>query len=124
MFFQFKILLTWFFSRSNSIRVYNCTSGQINPIKWNEYGNITVKYAKKNPSKYVMLYPGFSYRTNRTMHRIIELIYHFAPAYVFDMILRVQGAKPIMAKIAKRFQMAADTGELSNSYSKHFFLNQ
>lgn len=57
-----------------------------------------------------MLYPGFSYRTNRTMHRIIEVIYHFAPAYVFDMILRVQGAKPIMAKIAKRFQMAADTG--------------
>ncbi|XP_039450326.1 putative fatty acyl-CoA reductase CG5065 [Culex pipiens pallens] len=96
---------------SNPIRVYNCTSGSVNPIKWYKYGEITQKYAVKNPTKYVMLYPGFQYRTNRVVHKIVELFLHFLPAYFFDLILRAQGSKPIMAKIAKRFQKAADTGE-------------
>ncbi|XP_065083365.1 putative fatty acyl-CoA reductase CG5065 [Ochlerotatus camptorhynchus] len=96
---------------SNPLRVYNCTSGPINPIKWYKYGEITQKYAIKNPTKYVMLYPGFQYRTNRIMHKIVELFLHFLPAYLFDVVMRIQGTKPIMAKIAKRFQKAADTGE-------------
>uniref|UniRef100_A0A8D8F7P4 Fatty acyl-CoA reductase CG5065 n=1 Tax=Culex pipiens TaxID=7175 RepID=A0A8D8F7P4_CULPI len=96
---------------SNPIRVYNCTSGSVNPIKWYKYGEISQKYAVKNPTKYVMLYPGFQYRTNRVIHKIVELFLHFLPAYFFDLILRAQGSKPIMAKIAKRFQKAADTGE-------------
>nr|XP_029709727.1 putative fatty acyl-CoA reductase CG5065 [Aedes albopictus] len=96
---------------SNPIRVYNCTSGPINPIKWYKYGEITQKWAIKNPTKYVMLYPGFQYRTNRIIHKIVELFLHFLPAYLFDIVMRMQGSKPIMAKIAKRFQKAADTGE-------------
>lgn len=58
-----------------------------------------------------MMYPGFSYRKNRFMHKIIELFFHFLPAYLFDIILSLQGSKPIMMKIAKRFQKAANTGE-------------
>ncbi|KFB36786.1 AGAP009690-PA-like protein [Anopheles sinensis] len=93
------------------IRVYNCTSGQVNGIKWHEYGRITQQCAVRNPTKYVMLYPGFRFRTNRLMHKLVELLLHFLPAYLFDVLMRAQGAKPIMAKIAKRFQKAADTGE-------------
>ncbi|XP_058816569.1 putative fatty acyl-CoA reductase CG5065 isoform X2 [Topomyia yanbarensis] len=96
---------------SDSIRVYNCTSGSVNPIKWHEYGDITEKWSVKNPTKYVMLYPGFRFRTNRILHKIVELFLHFLPAYLFDIVMRAQGTKPIMAKIAKRFQKAADTGE-------------
>ncbi|XP_058448455.1 putative fatty acyl-CoA reductase CG5065 [Malaya genurostris] len=96
---------------SNPIRVYNCTSGSVNPIKWHEYGAITEKWSVRNPTKYVMLYPGFRFRTNRMLHKIVELFLHFLPAYLFDLVMRAQGSKPIMAKIAKRFQKAADTGE-------------
>ncbi|XP_053699104.1 putative fatty acyl-CoA reductase CG5065 [Sabethes cyaneus] len=96
---------------SNPIRVYNCTSGPVNPIKWYKYGEITQKWSLRNPTKYVMLYPGFRFRTNRTMHKIVELFLHLLPAYLFDLLMRAQGSKPIMAKIARRFQKAADTGE-------------
>lgn len=109
--------------RSIPVRVYNCTSGSVNPIKWYKYGEITQKYAIKNPTKYVMLYPGFQYRTNRVMHKIVELFLHFLPAYLFDIVLRVQGAKPIMAKIAKRFQKAADTGEFFAMHEWNFTSN-
>lgn len=91
--------------------MYNCTSGQLNPVKWKDYGKITKKYAIKNPTKYILLYPGFSFRTNRTMHKIYEFFLHFLPAYIFDIVLRIQGSKPIMMKIARRFQRAANTGE-------------
>ncbi|XP_052863077.1 putative fatty acyl-CoA reductase CG5065 [Anopheles cruzii] len=96
---------------SAPLRVYNCTSGQINGIKWHEYGRLTQQSAVRNPTKYVMLYPGFRFRTNRAVHKLVELLLHFLPAYLFDVVMRAQGTRPIMAKIARRFQRAADTGE-------------
>lgn len=109
--FSYEAFIIIFYLSSNSPRVYNCTSGQINPIKWIDFGKMTTKYAISNPTKYVMLYPGFTYRKNRVVHKFIEFFYHFLPAYCFDIIMRLQGSKPIMMKIAKRFQRAADTGE-------------
>lgn len=98
------------FNRTDPIKVYNCTSGQMNPVKWHEYGDMTTKYARLNPSKYVMLYPKFTYRTNRFVHKIVEIFLHFLPALLFDWLMRAQGAKPIMMKIARRFKLAAETG--------------
>lgn len=97
-------------SRSNSIRVYNCTSGELNPVIWQDYGQATLKYSRKNPTKYVMLYPNFSYRTNRVIHTFYEWFYHFLPAILFDVLLRLRGTKPFLFKIAKRYKAAADTG--------------
>lgn len=90
--------------------MYNCTSGQINPIIWEDYGNITLKYARENPTKYVMLYPNFSYRTNRLVHRFYEIFFHFLPAILYDYYLKYQGLKPLFFNIAKRYKAAADTG--------------
>lgn len=59
----------------------------------------------------MMMYPGFRYRQNRFVHTIYEIFLHFLPAYLYDFVLRYQGMKPIMFKIAKRYKMAADTGE-------------
>lgn len=101
------------FSRSNFIRVYNCTSGELNPVIWKDYGLATLKYARKNPTKYVMLYPNFSYRTNRVIHTFYELFYHFLPAIFFDVLLRFKGTKPFLLKIAKRYKAAADTGNIN-----------
>ncbi|CAO1390836.1 unnamed protein product [Diamesa tonsa] len=111
------------FTQTNTIPVYNCTSGQINPVTWQHYGELTVKYARKNPSKYVMLYPKFSYRTNRFVHWLYEIFLHFLPALVFDLLMRAQGVKPIMMKIARRFKMAADTGEFFAMHEWNFETN-
>lgn len=72
---------------------------------------MTLKYARENPTKYVMLYPNFSYRTNRTVHRFFELFFHFLPALLYDVYLKYAGMKPILYTIAKRYKAAADTGE-------------
>ncbi|XP_066990942.1 putative fatty acyl-CoA reductase CG5065 [Anabrus simplex] len=97
--------------RPNNVRVYNCTSGSRNPVRWFEFGRLTQKHACNTPTQHVMWYPGFTFRTNRLIHKICESLFHFLPAFVVDLMLRLKGAKPIMLKISKRFQMAAKTGE-------------
>lgn len=98
------------FTRTNETPVYNCTSGQINPFKWSDLAAGIIKYARKNPSKYVMLYPDYTYRTNLFVHWLYEIFLHYLPAIIFDFMLRLQGKKQFMYKIAKRFKLAADTG--------------
>lgn len=105
---------------SSEIPVYNCTSGQNNPFKWQGLADGIMKYARKNPTKYMVMYPEFSYRTNLKIHFLYEIFLHFFPAIIFDLLLRVQGKKPFMLKLAKRFQLAADTGTFFASHEWNF----
>ncbi|XP_014209655.1 putative fatty acyl-CoA reductase CG5065 [Copidosoma floridanum] len=96
---------------SCSFRVYNCTSGSFNPIKWGEIGGLTRKYAIQSPSKYVMWYPHVTYRSSQLLHKIALGVLHFLPAFVFDLVLRCSGNKPQMVKITKRTIRATKSGE-------------
>lgn len=120
--FWLKEIFVLFF-RSPNIRVYNCTSGQLNTLDWETCRREVLKYSRIYPSKYVMMYPNFTYRTNRFMHFFYEIFLHFLPAYLFDFVLRYKGMKPIMFKIAKRYKMAADTGEFFAMHEYNFEVN-
>lgn len=95
----------------SEVVVYNCISGQRNPVLWNELNAGVVKYGRKHPSMYISMYPKLRYTTTRPIHFLYEIFLHFLPAFLSDIVLRIQGKKPIMFKISKRFKMAADTGE-------------
>ncbi|TGZ46103.1 Fatty acyl-CoA reductase [Temnothorax longispinosus] len=41
---------------------------------------------------------GFTFRTNKFIHAIIVVTLHFLPAFIVDLILRVQGCKPMYPK--------------------------
>ncbi|XP_014233671.1 fatty acyl-CoA reductase 1-like isoform X1 [Trichogramma pretiosum] len=96
---------------SSTLRVYNCTSGSFNPVKWGEVGEMTKKYAIESPSKYVMWYPHVTYRSSRFFHKIAVGVLHFLPAFFIDMVLRLRGGKPKMVRITKRTLRAVRTGE-------------
>ncbi|XP_011495398.1 PREDICTED: putative fatty acyl-CoA reductase CG5065 [Ceratosolen solmsi marchali] len=100
-----------FTNDSCALRVYNCTSGSINPIKWGEIGELTRKYAIESPSKYVMWYPHVTYRSSQIFHKVAIAILHFLPAFVIDLILRFRGSKPKMINITKRTMRMAKSGE-------------
>ncbi|KAL6433578.1 hypothetical protein ACFW04_006576 [Cataglyphis niger] len=107
------ICASWYnaMERTDTIRIYNCTSSALHPITWREFGYLTRKHAIESPSKYVMWYPDFTFRTNKFIHTIMVAMLHFLPAFIVDLVLRVRGYKPIMMKITKRFERAAKTGE-------------
>ncbi|KAJ8958520.1 hypothetical protein NQ318_002314 [Aromia moschata] len=91
---------------SNTMRVYNCTSGCINPITWKEFRQLTQTYSLEYPSKHVTWYPGFTYRTNRVMHAIYATVYHTIPSALLDLYLCCTKRKPIMLKISRKFYNA------------------
>jgi alcohol-forming fatty acyl-CoA reductase len=98
------------FVKTSSIPVYNYTSGQVNPLTWQGVADGVMKYARKYPSKYIMMYPEYSYRTNLKTHFIYEMLLHFFPVIIFDIFLMIQGKKPFMLKVAKRFKATSDNG--------------
>ncbi|XP_050426046.1 putative fatty acyl-CoA reductase CG5065 [Adelges cooleyi] len=106
--------------RQNAVRVYNCTSGALNPLRWEELGGLTQYHSLAAPSKYLQWYPGFSFRTNRMVHRLCEILFHFVPAFVLDIVLRLTGSKPMMLNVYRRFKMAARTGEFFALHQWHF----
>lgn len=67
-----------------------------------------------------MMYPNMTYRTNRFVHFFYEIFLHFLPAYLYDFVLRYKGIKPIMFKIARRYKVAADTGEFFARHEYNF----
>lgn len=109
----------------NEVVVYNCTSGQRsrNPLLWNGLNAKIVKHSRNYPSKYISMYPKFRYTTTRPIHFLYEIFLHFLPAFLTDLVLRMQGKKPIMLKISKRFKMAADTGEYFSMHEWNFGVN-
>jgi len=71
-------------TRKNSAVVYNCTSGSLNPVTWRDYGRLTEKFSLKFPSRHIMFYPGFSYRSNLYTHWFFLILFQVIPAIVVD----------------------------------------
>ncbi|KAL4711309.1 hypothetical protein ACJJTC_019150 [Scirpophaga incertulas] len=100
--------------------VYNVTSGTINPIQWGQFARLCVKWARKNPTKYVMWYPNFTFTESRFLNTFWEISCHFVPAFLYDLFLKAQGRKAIMVKLTSRFKMAATTGEYFSNHEWQF----
>ncbi|XP_039313042.1 putative fatty acyl-CoA reductase CG5065 [Solenopsis invicta] len=112
------ICASWsnFVQRTKRIKVYNCTSSTLHPITWNEFGYLIKKYSTEFPSKHVMWYPGFTFRTNKFIHAIVRATLHFLPAFILDLISRARSHKSIMLKLTKRIDLSAQTGEFFSTH--------
>lgn len=95
IYFCKKLCILFIDFRRGSVPVYNCTSGTINPILWRELGKLTLKHSLATPSKYLQWYPGFTFTTSRFLHSFRDVLYHVVPAFIVDIILRLQGSKPM-----------------------------
>ncbi|CAH0404504.1 unnamed protein product [Chilo suppressalis] len=104
--------------------VYNVTSGSINPLTWGQFTRLCVKWARENPSKYVMWYPNFRFTESRLLNTFWEVSCHFLPAFLYDVLLKAQGRKAIMMKLARRFKMAAAMGEYFANHEWQFGISE
>ncbi|XP_047513970.1 putative fatty acyl-CoA reductase CG5065 [Pieris napi] len=110
--------------RAGKCPVYNVTSGSVAPLQWGNFTRLCVRWARENPTKYVMWYPNFSFTESRALNTFWELTCHFLPAFIYDLVLRAQGRKPIMMKLARRFKLAAATGEYFANNEWHFGIEE
>uniref|UniRef100_A0A8D2JJ18 Fatty acyl-CoA reductase n=1 Tax=Varanus komodoensis TaxID=61221 RepID=A0A8D2JJ18_VARKO len=72
--------------RPKSMLIYNCTTGGLNPFSWGEMGKF-------------LLIPYASMTSNHLKHQYWTAVGHKAPAFAYDLYLRLTGRKPRMMKI-------------------------
>jgi len=89
---------------SSSIQVYNCTSGGDNPITWGEVEVWGLPILINNPYKDVLWYPGGSYKENWYLNRFFQLLFHYGPAQLVDLIYCLCGQKPFLVRISDMMQ--------------------
>ncbi|XP_046651701.1 putative fatty acyl-CoA reductase CG5065 isoform X2 [Daphnia pulicaria] len=87
---------------SDQIRVYNCSSGSLNPIIWRDFRNWGLGGVHEFPCKEIMRYPNIKLQTNRLLFNIEIVLYHHVPALFFDTIALLCGRKPFVARLFKR----------------------
>ncbi|XP_076257201.1 putative fatty acyl-CoA reductase CG5065 isoform X1 [Rhynchophorus ferrugineus] len=106
------ITAAWYvgISRPNSVKVYNCTSSQMNPITWKHFGIITTRNMTVYPTKYLTWYPGFSFTKYRNLHKVSSFFHHTIPSTLLDLYLYLSGQKPIMLKLTRKFNRALYEG--------------
>lgn len=77
----------------NEMMIYNCTSGSLNPLKWNEIEKIAFDSILRYPSSHMLRYPGGTFKRSRWVNNICMLLEQTIPAYVFDAIFGLMGRK-------------------------------
>ena len=83
-------------SPANSrVRVFNCTSGCVNPISWGRVKEVADPLLIKHPSMELFRYPGSRFHANKYVHELHLLIEHTAIAFIVDFVFKITGHRPM-----------------------------
>ncbi|KAK6644945.1 hypothetical protein RUM43_001221 [Polyplax serrata] len=85
--------------RSSETRIFHCTSSIAKPFSWKtlepKINHMLVNY----PLKSAVWYPTLKLHSNFTLFRISTLFLHFLPGILFDILLKLQGRRPMLVKM-------------------------
>ncbi|PWA24775.1 hypothetical protein CCH79_00010132 [Gambusia affinis] len=81
-------------NRPRSILVYNCTTGGINPFRWGEVEYHVISTFKRNPLEQAFRRPNVNLTSNHLINQYWIAVSHKAPAFLYDMYLRLIGREP------------------------------
>ncbi|XP_034082963.1 fatty acyl-CoA reductase 1 isoform X1 [Gymnodraco acuticeps] len=103
--------------RSKSIMVYNCTTGGINPFRWGEVEYHVISTFKRNPLEQAFRRPNVNLTSNHLINQYWIAVSHKAPAFLYDLYLRLIGREPRMMKTITRLHKAMMVLEYFTSHS-------
>lgn len=90
------------------IPVFHCTSGSFNPITWNQIQLLIVSILALYPSSTTYRYPNGKFTAYARLNDFYRLTLHYIPAHIVDFITKLFGGKPVLVKIYKKFDQAAN----------------
>ncbi|XP_076350975.1 putative fatty acyl-CoA reductase CG5065 [Tachypleus tridentatus] len=109
--------------RPVSVMVYNCTSSSIKKITWSEIEKLARPFILMYPSMEVFRYPGGSFKTNRFLNRLCEVVNHELPAKVVDFLAELLGHKTGLVQVYKRVHRAVHILEYFTTHEWTFQAN-
>ncbi|XP_041447191.1 uncharacterized protein LOC399063 isoform X1 [Xenopus laevis] len=94
------------YSRPRNILVYNCTTGGTNPFHWGEVEYHVISTFKRNPLEQAFRRPNVNLTSNHLLYHYWIAVSHKAPAFLYDVYLRITGRSPRMMKTITRLHRA------------------
>lgn len=119
------ISVAWYTAthRPNSIMVYNCTSGSINKITWDDIMSVTYPLLLKYPSSEVFRYPHGSFRRNPFINSCCIAFQHYLPALFVDLMAYIFFQKPGMMRVYQKVHKATHCLEYFTTREWKFHCN-
>ncbi|XP_006054507.2 fatty acyl-CoA reductase 1 isoform X2 [Bubalus bubalis] len=93
-------------NRPRNIMVYNCTTGSTNPFHWGEVEYHVISTFKRNPLEQAFRRPNVNLTSNHLLYYYWIAVSHKAPAFLYDIYLRMTGRSPRMMKTITRLHKA------------------
>ncbi|XP_077674574.1 fatty acyl-CoA reductase 1 isoform X4 [Eretmochelys imbricata] len=93
-------------NRPRNIMVYNCTTGGTNPFHWGEVEYHVISTFKRNPLEQAFRRPNVNLTSNHLLYHYWIAVSHKAPAFLYDIYLRITGRSPRMMKTITRLHKA------------------
>lgn len=118
------IAIVWFTATQNpnGIQIYNCTSGSLNRMSWNQIKNM-FPYLLQYPSGQIYRYPNFSMKESRLFTQMAIVFDHTIPAYLFDGLMTLFGRKRIMVKLYERLNRSVNALQWFTTHEWKFGAN-
>ena len=79
--------------------IYNCTSGNVNPILWGDIEEWSLNSIWKYPVDRLLWYPGGSLKKWKVHDRICRVLLHYLPAFLVDICLTILRKGRFMTKL-------------------------
>ncbi|KAM6133885.1 fatty acyl-CoA reductase 1 isoform 2-T2 [Phoenicopterus ruber ruber] len=93
-------------NRPRNVMVYNCTTGGTNPFYWGEVEYHVISTFKRNPLEQAFRRPNVNLTSNQLLYHYWIAVSHKAPAFLYDIYLRITGRSPRMMKTITRLHKA------------------
>ena len=97
--------------RSQSIPIFHCTTGCINPVTWGDLGKIVSPYLWEYPFERVFRRPNFAFEAKAFVFTYWTYISHRIPAWIADILAKFVGKKPRMQRNYVKLEKAMSTLE-------------
>ncbi|XP_066593573.1 putative fatty acyl-CoA reductase CG5065 [Prorops nasuta] len=105
---------------TETIQVYNCCTGQQNPITWKQFVDLSFKYSRMHPVNDAIWFPGGCCRNSYIINRLCVIFQHLLPAHILDMLARLKGSRPFMVRIQAKLDKAATCLEYFSTQQWNF----
>lgn len=80
--------------RSKEIKVFTCSTGHRNPIKWGQLRDYGLGDVRESfPASEAIRYPSVSYLSGINAYLVANFLFHYTPAYIIDFITLIIGKK-------------------------------
>ncbi|KAF8797045.1 Fatty acyl-CoA reductase 1 like protein [Argiope bruennichi] len=94
-------------NKPDGVKVYNCTSGDLNKVTWLDIHRTATPIVNRFPSLHVIRYPGGSFKSHPLHNKIAIKLFHTIPAYVVDTLSWIFGHKTDFVSLVKRMERAS-----------------